>query len=351
MTVDFEVDRYLIETEIGRGGMGVVYRATDKVLSRSVAVKLLTEAGLEDAAARTRFQHEIASAVAIEHPHVVPIYDAGYDGHHFFIAMRLIEGPDLADAARQQGALPEARVMRLVGQIASALYSMHAQGMVHRDVKPQNVLVWGEGSTDEHAMLTDFGIAKAIDETGTLSRAGPIGTPAYMAPEVCLGETAGPRSDQYSLACLTYQLLTGALPFDADAGLMRDAHISADPKPFGSEHPVSSETREAVMRAMSKSPAGRFDDVRGLVRTPVAERSFVESQAITTAAAKAGNPEELAEVLVTELGLSDTRTHGISGLEKSRVARLRRKAAREALVGKHHSRVIRETKPGGNRPA
>jgi serine/threonine-protein kinase len=204
---DATIGNYLLEQELGRGGMGVVYRARDLGLQRFVALKVLAPRLLQDAKARSRFQKEIEFAVAIEHPHVVPIYAAGYEDGQFFLAMRLVRGTDLGEIADQEGPLSEQRVARLVGQIASALFAVHEQGMVHRDVKPQNVLVWNAGQVDEHCFLTDFGIAKALTETVGFTTVGVLGTRGYIAPELFEGGQPTPACDQYSLACLAYQLL------------------------------------------------------------------------------------------------------------------------------------------------
>src|SRR4051812_41795543 len=216
---------------LGKGGMGVVYEAEDLPLRRKVALKVLAPEVVEDRTARARFQREIDHAVAIEHPHVVPVYNAGFERPHFFIAMRLIPGDDLAALEKMGGPLPPARALRLVGQIASALHAVHGSGLVHRDVKPHNVLIWGAGEEEEHAVLTDFGIAKALDESRGITGLGAVaGTPAYMAPEVCLGQPATPASDQYSLAITAFELLSGELPITGDAVSFRDAHVEQPPR-------------------------------------------------------------------------------------------------------------------------
>jgi len=222
---------------LGRGGMGVVYEAEDLPLRRTVALKVLAPNLLDDATARARFQREIEHAVAIEHPHVVPVYAAGFERPHFYLAMRLIRGADLARLVSTEGPLVEERALRVLGQVASALHAIHERGMVHRDVKPANVLLWGAGQDDEHAMLTDFGIAKALNDSRNLTGLGAVGTPAYMAPEVCLGRSALPASDQYSLACLAFELLSGRLPLDADGVSFPDAHIEQAPMSLATAAP------------------------------------------------------------------------------------------------------------------
>jgi serine/threonine protein kinase len=179
--------------------MGAVYQAEDLALHRKVALKLRLPEFVDDGRARARFQREIDHAVAIEHPHVVPVYAAGFERPQFYIAMRLVPGPDLHRIVRDGGALEESRTLRIHGQVASALHAVHTKDLVHRDVKPHNVLLWEAGSDEEHAMLTDFGIAKALDDTHSLTGLAAIGTPGYMAPELSLGHLATPACDQYSL--------------------------------------------------------------------------------------------------------------------------------------------------------
>jgi serine/threonine protein kinase len=317
--------QYVLLAEIGHGGMGVVFRAEDTALRRIVALKLLAPALLQDTTARSRFQEEIKNAVAIEHPHVVPIYNAGYEEGYFFLAMRLVEGNDLAYIVQEKGPMPERRAMRLVGQIASALHAVHALGIIHRDVKPQNVLVWHGGEPDEHAFLTDFGLARALNDTLGLTRGGILGTPGYLAPELLRGQRLTSAADQYSLACLAHQLLTGHLPFDDDADLQ-------EPRPAGT--PVLSARVSATLRrALSDDPAGRFPDIRAFVMSDTAANdAFDESTGITKTMTDAGSDTQRVTGYM-QLGLSDERIAEIADLEKSEVIRLRRRLARRAIIG------------------
>lgn len=249
---------YEIGERIGAGGMGVVYRATDLVLGRPVAFKVLAAHLLEDATARTRFQREIRSAVAVEHPNIVPVYAGGFEADHFFLAMRLVNGPNLSTLIAGDG-LTDERALRLFEQIASALGHVHRSGLVHRDVKPQNVLVANVGEADEYAMLTDFGIARALNTSTMLTR-GIIGTPEYLAPEILQWKQPEPASDQYSLACVLYEMLSGKPPFTQNLPL---AHIEDDP-PRLTElcEGVSEELWEPVEQALAKFPRDRFPDMR-----------------------------------------------------------------------------------------
>jgi serine/threonine-protein kinase len=324
-----EIGDYAILEEIGKGGMGVVYRAEDRALKRPVALKVLEPRLLEDAGARTRFQQEIKTAVGIEHPHVIPVYSAGYENGHFFLAMRFVDGPDLWRLVHKGGPLPEVRAMRLVGQIASALHFLHGQSIVHRDVKPQNVLVWHADRTEEHAFLTDFGIAKALDDTVGLTRFGALGTPGYMAPELVVGQAASPAADQYSLACLAYEVLSGELPFP------EGVDGEDEPLPLWARAPrVSSRVRETIERALSSEPGDRFPDIRAFVMGDQAlQEAFETSRQISNTLRSKRTQSEIVTGLYADQGLSIERIAEITDLERSEVLRLRRRAARRSIVG------------------
>ena len=322
---------------LGKGGMGAVYEAEDLALRRRVALKVLLPQFAEDDQARARFQREIDHAVAIEHPHVVPVYAAGFARPHFYISMRLVPGPDLHKIVRQEGALEEARALRVLGQVASALHAVHAKGLVHRDIKPHNVLLWEAGTDEEHAMLTDFGIAKALDDThGITGFGGALGTPAYMAPEILLGQLATPACDQYSLGCMAYELLSGQTPFDGDAAALREAHVEQQPAPLSQAAPhISHTVADAVDVALAKDPKHRHSDVRAFVRTAkAADDAFRRSEAITRVMAEAARPQEAVGRLSAEHGLSDVTISQLTELDRTQVVRLRRREARRALVGR-----------------
>jgi serine/threonine protein kinase len=323
-----QIGNYVLEAKLGRGGMGVVFVARDLALQRHVALKLLAPELTQDAAARTRFQREIKAAVAIEHPHVVPVYAAGYEDGYFFLAMRCVKGRDLSALIDEGGPLPEERAMRLVGQIASALAFVHEHGLVHRDVKPHNVLLWSSDHGEEHAFLTDFGIAKAVDEVFGITKMGALGTRGYMALEVVNGAPATPASDQYSLAVLAFELLTGDLPFDSDDEL-RDL-----PRPLAALAPETSrETREAIEQGLANDPADRFASVLAFARAnEAAHDSFDRAQEITDTLTRVRSDSELVGSL-TNQGLSAARIAEIGDLERSHVLLLRRRAARRSIIG------------------
>ena len=248
---------YRIERAIGRGGMGVVYRATQLALERPVAIKLIATERAQDPVFRARFERESRLAASIEHPNVIPVYEAGEDDGLLFIAMRLVEGTDLSDLLDRAGALEPARTVRLIGQLAGALDAAHAHGLVHRDVKPANVLL----TRDEHLYLTDFGVAKHIGAGEGVTQAGQwVGTLDYLAPEQIRGEAAGASADVYALAGVLYHCLTGEVPYprENDAAKLW-AHVNADPPTPSRVRPgLPQAIDEVIARGLAKDPAARF---------------------------------------------------------------------------------------------
>jgi serine/threonine-protein kinase len=247
---------YRLVSLIGRGGMGVVYEGVQLTLDRPVALKLIDPARVDDEDLRRRFVRESHVAAALEHPHVIPVYEAREDDGLLFIAMRLVRGPSLADVLLAQAPLPPARAATLVAQIASALGSAHARGLVHRDVKPANILLH-EG---EHAYLTDFGITFEMSGDGLTAAGERIGTVDYMSPEQCRGEAVGPASDIYSLGCVLCEALTGRVPFAAGNEAMRLAAHLKTPPPIASERwpSVPPEMDLVILTALAKDPQRRY---------------------------------------------------------------------------------------------
>jgi serine/threonine protein kinase len=254
---------YLIEEQIGRGGMAVVYRASDPRLNRSVALKILAPELAGDAAFRQRFLREMRAAAAVDHPHIVPVFDAGEADGALFIAMRYVSGQDLRTLLDAQRTLPGARVAHIVAQVASALDEAHSRGLIHRDVKPANVLIGtvaGTGQPD-HVYLSDFGLSKPALSSANLTLTGQfLGTIDYMAPEQVEGRAIDGRADEYSLACTTFEMLAGAPPFKRDQGLaVMWAQLSATAPSLRAERPeLSPAVDEVVARALAKSPDDRY---------------------------------------------------------------------------------------------
>lgn len=237
---------YRIDSLIARGGMGVVYRATQLALERPVALKVIAGELAGDEKFRRRFLTESRLAARLEHPAVVPVYDAREEDGELIVAMRLIEGGDLRKLIDREGPLEPDRAVRLLGQVAEALDAAHSAGIVHRDVKPHNILVEGE-----RAYLSDFGLAKAYAETGPGSGASIVGTVEYMAPEQWRGERVGPSADVYALGCVLYEALTGIVPY---------ARKEADTEPE-----IPKGIGAVIERAVSKEPAERYASAGELI--------------------------------------------------------------------------------------
>jgi serine/threonine protein kinase len=254
---------YLIEEQIGRGGMAVVYRASDPRLNRSVALKILAPELVGDAAFRQRFLREMRAAAAVDHPHIVPVFDAGEADGALFIAMRYVSGQDLRTLLDTERKLPAARVVHIVTQVASALDEAHARGLIHRDVKPGNMLIGtvaGSGQPD-HVYLSDFGLSKPTLSSANLTLTGQfLGTIDYMAPEQVEGRPIDGRADLYSLGCTTFEMLAGAPPFKRDQGLaVMWAQLSAAAPSLRAERPdLSPAVDQVIARALAKSPDDRY---------------------------------------------------------------------------------------------
>ena len=251
---------YRIEALIGRGGMGAVYRAEEQGLGRKVALKVIAPELAQDERFRERFLRESRIAASLDHPHVIPIYQAGDEDGLLFLAMRYVEGSDLAKVVAEDGALEPKRAVDLLSQIAEALDAAHEKGLIHRDVKPSNVLI-AESAGREHCYLGDFGLTK---RTGSLSGvwvAGEIvGTLEYVAPEQITGNTLDERADVYSLGCVLYETLTGQSPFPraTDVALLW-AHVHEEPTPPSQARAdLPKELDTVLTRALAKEPGRRY---------------------------------------------------------------------------------------------
>ncbi len=273
---------YRIEALAGHGGMGVVYRAREPELGRSVALKLIAPERARDPGFRELFVRESLAAASLEHPNVIPIYRAGDDDGRLFIAMRYVEGSTLRDEIARARRLPPGRATRLVAQVAAALDAAHARGLVHRDVKPANVLLAAVGD-EEHVYLSDFGVSLATtgdgdggdgDGTGDLAPGRFAGTLSYLAPEQIRGEPVDARTDVYALGCVLFESLTGTVPFSGDdRGAVLAAHLTMPP-PRVSElvHDVPPGFDEVVATALAKRPDDRYPSAGALARAALALR-------------------------------------------------------------------------------
>jgi YVTN family beta-propeller protein len=248
---------FVIDAEIARGGMGVVFRARQPSLERDVALKLIDPRFASDAGYRTRFLREARLAARVEHPHAVPIYDSGEADGQLFMAMRLIGGRDLGRLIAERSWLEADQAVEVLEQVAGALDAVHRESLIHRDVKPANVIMGGGEQT--WAYLTDFGIARGAAEDTVLTGTGErIGTADYSSPEQIRGEEVGPASDIYSLGCLFYACLAGEPPFRrADEVATIHAHLHDQPRPLGSMGQPGA-LDPVIRRALAKDPAERF---------------------------------------------------------------------------------------------
>ncbi|MBI4768926.1 MAG: protein kinase [Chloroflexi bacterium] len=254
---------YQVLSEIGRGGMAVVYKAYQPAFQRKVALKLINQALAAQSGFAARFEQEARVIASLEHPHILPVYDYGREGKHTYLVMRLIESGTLEDLIRGKGRLEPAQAARILSQTASALDHAHARGIIHRDLKPSNIMLDPAGN----AYLTDFGIAKVLQSNLNLTTGtGIIGTPAYMSPEQITGQPLDGRSDVYSLGVVLFEMLAGKQPFTGDTPIsVLVKRISEDAPPLRTAVPEIPPAVEAVvLRALTRDPAERFPSAGGL---------------------------------------------------------------------------------------
>lgn len=264
--------RYRIEAHVASGGMGVVYWATDTELQRRVALKLIAPEWAQDEGLRERFKHESRLVAALDHPNVIPVHDAGERDGLLYIAMRFVEGTDLRGLIDDRGALDPHLAARIVFRLASALDAAHAAGLVHRDVKPANVLLAG-GPGEEHPYLTDFGLAKRLDADSGLTHGGQwLGTVDYVAPEQLTGQPVDHRTDVYSLAVLLFEALTGEVPFRGDSGPAKmTAKLHEGPPSLLERAPsLPPALEDVVQRGMATAPEARYQSAGELGRALLA---------------------------------------------------------------------------------
>lgn len=252
---------FQVQEQVGRGGMAVVYRALDLRLGRLVALKVLSPALGEDEAFRVRFVRESRAAARVEHPHIIPVFDAGEVDGLLFIAMRYVGRGDVRRLLDAEGALHPQRVISITSQVASALDTAHGHGLVHRDVKPGNMLLAESDDRGDYVYLADFGLSKHSLTPSTLTAAGQfLGTLDYVAPEQIQGQPVDGRADQYALACTVVEMLVGSPPFRRDETMaLMWAQLEAPPPRLTLQRPDLPPALDAVITtALSKSPAGRF---------------------------------------------------------------------------------------------
>jgi hypothetical protein len=298
---------YRIEQRLGRGGMGILYLALEPGLERRVALKLIAPEAAADEVFARRFAEESRIAASIEHPNVVPIYAAGEEGGVPWIAMRYVAGSDLGRRLAREGKLDPAEAVALIAQVGNGLDAIHAAGLVHRDVKPANVLLSGDQGS-EHAYITDFGVARNVATESGLTQTGRfVGTLDYVAPEQISGAPIDARVDVYALGCLLFKLLTGEVPFPREGEAARlYAHLN-DPPPAPSLYvpALPMMLDDVVIRAMSKAPEDRYPSAGDLGRAAQAalsgttvsipERTVATGAAATREAATARLPDESAK--------------------------------------------------------
>lgn len=282
-------DRYRLEERIASGGMGDVWRGVDNVLGRTVAVKLLLPSLLEEPGFTERFRGEARTMATISHPGVVDVYDYGSDSKTgAYLVMEYIQGEALSRTLGRVGRLTAGRTMALVAQAAEALHAAHQAGVVHRDVKPGNLLVRPDGTL----VLTDFGIARAAGAAQLTADGSVLGTASYISPEQAMGERATPLSDIYALGVVAYQCLSGYRPFDGDNPLeIAMRHVREQPPPVPPDVPPNA--RAVVERAMNKRPADRYPNAAAFAqdaRRVAAELGTSAPQPVMAAAGAPARP-------------------------------------------------------------
>ena len=315
-------DRYALEDRLGSGGMSTVYRATDRVLERTVAVKVLAEHLSDDEKFVARFRREALAVAKLVHPNIVQVYDTGVDNGRHFIVMEYVEGRSGAQLLQRDGAMRPGTAVEIAAQACAGLDYAHKQGIIHRDVKPGNLMVIGGpagGNPEMTVKLADFGIARAAEQTRLTQVGSVVGTAAYLSPEQSRGEEATPVSDVYSLGVVVYQLVTARLPYEgnslAELAIRRENERPLPPTSYEPEIPEALST--AVLRALENEPEARYPDAIALAAALRAGLSGIppsDSEATTRLAG--------GETAATRVAASEPQTP----TSPTRVARPRRSA-------------------------
>ena len=308
-----EIGGYRVDDLIGRGGMSVVYLAEQLALGRKVALKLLSPELSEDEEFRKRFVRESRLAANLEHPNIIPVYEAGEVDGLLFIAMRYVQGSDLKAMLNREGPLPLDRLIEVISQAAYALDAAHSRGLVHRDVKPGNILVAsGEGPEDsEHVYLSDFGLTKRTDSKSRLTSTGQfVGTLHYVAPEQIQGKDVSGRTDLYALACVAYECLAGSPPFERDSEVaVMYAHLQEPPPNINEvRDDLAPPVGEALARALAKAPEERYENCRSFMRA----LRDVGAEPVTSPSVATGPTSQPDTPGVTPLGTAVPATTGTS---------------------------------------
>jgi tRNA A-37 threonylcarbamoyl transferase component Bud32 len=279
-------DRYRLEAKLGSGGMSTVYLARDQTLDRSVAVKVMHREMSEQPDQLERFRREARAVAKLSHPNVVAVIDAGEDGGHPYIVFEYVEGENLKQRIKRLGALEPQEALAYAIEIARGLTVAHARNMVHRDIKPQNVLIDAEG----RAKVTDFGIARQLEQHGFTDTGRVLGTTDYVSPEQAMGHRVDPRSDIYSLGVVLYEMLTGTVPFSADTQVgVAMKHVNEELPDVQRRRPgISAAAALAIERATTKDPARRYsnigemiDDLATALEVEAARAGSTEGEATT----------------------------------------------------------------------
>ena len=257
------VGEYEILAELGSGGMATVFLGHDLTLGRKVAIKWMSPSLLHGPGLVERFKREARTAGALSHPHIIPIYAVKEEAAALYFVMKYVPGRPLDSIIRELGALPLPMIRSILSEVGAAIDYAHRQGVIHRDVKPSNIMIDEEG----FAVITDFGIAKAIDAEGLTQTGTTVGTPSFLSPEACTGKPVTAAADQYALGVVAYQLLTGQLPFTGASGMaIMYAHVHAAPRPPAELRPdCPTEASAAVLKMLAKEPDQRWPSVKDAV--------------------------------------------------------------------------------------